>query len=175
MAALFSSHQHTAQLGDNAEAAGSIVLAHHGESQAGSSSSTAAAPSHSNGWGSYFPPLPLSKIPYMQGAAVDTANAAHFEKRRTVQTAANAAVPSDVKETCQAAGLQALDAENHMTSQLASAIQWRLHQAGSLVASPMAVSVLGATVGGIVAGPFGVAVGAKSGVAMVAMGALGGE
>ncbi|GAB4817687.1 hypothetical protein N2152v2_004733 [Parachlorella kessleri] len=54
-----------------------------------------------------------------------------------------------------------------LSSQLSAALHRSWHQAEAVVISPLGVSVLGAAVGGVVAGPLGVAVGAKAGAALV--------
>lgn len=109
----------------------------------------------------------------LDGAATSAAGSAPVSSETPWGSTASSltAAAGSVAAAAGSAAGSAADAAAAWVAAAQHQLSWACEHATS---TTVGVSVVGAAVGGLVAGPLGVAVGAKSGAAMVAAGALGG-
>lgn len=126
-------------------------------------------PTAHSSWRDYLPSTTLLPLSSLLGGSGGSSHATSLPENAAAQAAAPAAADASSHDGTGLLGWAA--AAPH---QLASAYHQAAHQLGSVGSTAVGASLLGATVGGICAGPLGAAAGAKSGAAWVAAGALSG-
>lgn len=126
-------------------------------------------PTAHSSWRDYLPSTTLLPLSSLLGGSGGSSHATSLPENAASQAAAPAAADASSHDGTGLLGWAA--AAPH---QLASAYHQAAHQLGSVGSTAVGASLLGATVGGICAGPLGAAAGAKSGAAWVAAGALSG-
>lgn len=132
-------------------------------------------PAPKTSWADYLPAassLPL--LPRLLGSGGQSAPAVHVPAGGLPATNDGAATPATANTSSSGGSGSLLGLASAAQHQLTAACHQAAEQLGSVGSTAVGASLLGATVGGICAGPLGAAAGAKSGAAWVAAGALGG-